>query len=288
MGVKIITDSASDITVSDREDLIILPITITFHGTEYQDGINLSHREFYEKLVESDELPTTSQISPYVFEKTIRKVLSDGDVPVIITLSGKLSGTYQNAFIAASEFNEKVYVIDSENVAVGQHALVKYALHLKDKGLDAASISDELTRSKKKIHTIALLDTLEYLKKGGRISKAAAWTGSVLSIKPVVGVVDGEVAVLGKARGAKHGNNLLIEQINQCGGINFDKPFTLGYTGLDDTLIRQYIEHSKSIWEGHVKELPVTTIGGTIGTHVGPGAVAVAFFSPDETSRNNN
>ncbi|EOS76265.1 DegV family EDD domain-containing protein [Lachnospiraceae bacterium 10-1] len=281
MAIKIITDSASDITVSNREDLIILPITITFHGTEYQDGINLSHKEFYEKLIESEELPTTSQISPYTFEEAIRRVLADGDEPVIITLSGKLSGTYQNAFVAASEFEEKVYVIDSENVAVGQHALVEYALRLKDEGLDAASIAEELNKSKKRIHTIALLDTLEYLKKGGRISKAAAFTGSVLSIKPVVGVVNGEVAVLGKARGAKHGNNLLIEQIGLCGGIDFEKPFSLGYTGSDDTLIKQYIEYSKSIWEGHTDELPISTIGGTIGTHVGPGAVAVAFFSPE-------
>ena len=281
MAIKIITDSASDITVSNREDLIILPITITFHGTEYQDGINLSHKEFYEKLIESEELPTTSQISPYTFEEAIRRVLADGDEPVIITLSGKLSGTYQNAFVAASEFEEKVYVIDSENVAVGQHALVEYALRLKDEGLDAASIAEELNKSKKRIHTIALLDTLEYLKKGGRISKAAAFTGSVLSIKPVVGVVNGEVAVLGKARGAKHGNNLLIEQIGLCGGIDFEKPFSLGYTGSDDTLIKQYIEYSKSIWEGHTDELPISTIGGTISTHVGPGAVAVAFFSPE-------
>ena len=281
MAIKIITDSASDITVSNREDLIILPITITFHGTEYEDGINLSHKEFYEKLIESEELPTTSQISPYTFEEAIRRVLADGDEPVIITLSGKLSGTYQNAFVAASEFEEKVYVIDSENVAVGQHALVEYALRLKDEGLDAASIAEELNKSKKRIHTIALLDTLEYLKKGGRISKAAAFTGSVLSIKPVVGVVNGEVAVLGKARGAKHGNNLLIEQIGLCGGIDFEKPFSLGYTGSDDTLIKQYIEYSKSIWEGHTDELPISTIGGTIGTHVGPGAVAVAFFSPE-------
>ena len=281
MAIKIITDSASDITVSNREDLIILPITITFHGTEYQDGINLSHKEFYEKLIESEELPTTSQISPYTFEEAIRRVLADGDEPVIITLSGKLSGTYQNAFVAASEFEEKVYVIDSENVAVGQHALVEYALRLKDEGLDAASIAEELNKSKKRIHTIALLDTLEYLKKGGRISRAAAFTASVLSIKPVEGVVNGEVAVLGKARGAKHGNNLLIEQIGLCGGIDFEKPFSLGYTGSDDTLIKQYIEYSKSIWEGHTDELPISTIGGTIGTHVGPGAVAVAFFSPE-------
>ena len=279
MAIKIITDSASDITVSNREDLIILPITITFGETEYQDGIDLSHKEFYEKLTGSDELPTTSQISPYTFEEVIRKVLADGDTPIIITLSSKLSGTYQNACFAASDFGDKVSVIDSENVAVGQHALVEYALRLKEEGKDAKAITMELNTSKKDLHTIALLDTLEYLQKGGRISKTAAFAGSVLSIKPVVGVIDGEVSVLGKARGAKHGNNLLIEQIRHFGGVDFGRPYVLGYTGISDALIQQYIESSKPIWEDHADHLPVVTIGGTIGTHVGPGAVAVAFFS---------
>ena len=284
MSIQIITDSASDIIDPDREDLTILPMTITFNGTEYQDGINLSHREFYEKLIESDELPTTSQIAPYPFEEAIRRVTQVGDTPIIITLSGKLSGTYQSACLAASQFEDKVYVVDSENVAVGQRALVEYALRLKDQGKDAEAITAELERSKKYTHTIALLDTLEYLKKGGRISKAAAFAGGVLSIKPVVGVVDGEVVILGKARGSKQGNNLLIEQIDHFGGIDFNKPYVLGYTGLSDMLIQKYISDSKEIWQSYAEDLPVFTVGGTIGTHVGPGAIAVAFFSPDQNT----
>lgn len=279
MNIKIITDSASDITNSDRKYLIVLPLTITFSGTEYQDGVNLSHREFYEKLIESDELPTTSQIPPYAFEKAIREVIQSGDIPIVITLSSKLSGTYQSACIAASEFEEDIYVVDSENVAVGERALVRYALRLMDEGKDAKFIVDELEKSKKHIHTIALLDTLEYLKKGGRISKTVAFAGNVLNIKPVVGVVDGEVIILGKARGSKQGNNLLVEQINHFGGIDFEKPYILGYTGLSDALIQKYITDSKAIWQDHTDNLPVYTVGGTIGTHVGPGAIAVAFFS---------
>ena len=112
---------------------------------------------------------------------------------------------------------------------------------------------------------VALLDTLEYLQKGGRISKTAAFAGGVLSIKPVVAIQDGAVAVLGKARGSKKGNNLLIQQVKEAGGIDFDMPFFLGYTGLGDDLVRKYIEDSR--------------VGGTIGAHVGPGAVALAFFA---------
>lgn len=279
MDIKIITDSASDIVGTQRSDLIVLPMTITFNGVEYQDGINLSHREFYEKLIESDELPTTSQIAPYTFEETIRKVTEAGDAAIIITLSGKLSGTYQSACIAASEFDKNVYVVDSENVAVGERALIEYALRLKDDGKDAEFIVAELESTKKDIHTIALLDTLEYLKKGGRISKTVAFAGNVLSIKPVVGVADGEVIILGKARGSKQGNNLLIEQINKAGGIDFDMPYFLGYTGLSDALLQKYISDSRDIWMEHAESLPVFTVGGTIGTHVGPGAIALAFFA---------
>ena len=145
--------------------------------------------------------------------------------------------------------------------------------------MEIQEIVASLEQSKKNIQLIALLDTLEYLKKGGRISKTVAFAGNVLSIKPVVGVVDGEVAMLGKARGSKHGNNLLAEHIQKVGGIDFSKPYFLGYTGLSDALIQKYIADSKALWNEDVEGLHVATVGGTIGTHVGPGAIAVAFFS---------
>lgn len=279
MNIQIITDSSSDITNITRKDLTVLPMKITFDEEEYLDGVNLSHEEFYEKLVESDALPTTSQIPPYEFEEAIKKVTQSGDTAIIITLSGKLSGTYQSACIAAQESEGQVFVVDSENATVGERALVEYALALKDSGMEPRAIVEKLNEDKKKIRLIALLDTLEYLKKGGRISKTVAFAGNVLSIKPVVGVVDGEVAMLGKARGSKQGNNLLAQHIKDSGGIDFQKPYFLGYTGLSDTLMQKYITDSEPLWKEHVESLPVATVGGTIGTHVGPGAIAVAFFA---------
>lgn len=279
MNIQIITDSSSDITDITREDLTVLPMKITFDEDEYLDGVNLSHQEFYEKLVECDALPTTSQIPPYEFEEAIRKATGDGGAAIIITLSGKLSGTYQSACIAAQEFEGRAFVVDSENATVGERALVEYALQLKDAGMEARAIAEKLEEDKKKIRLIALLDTLEYLKKGGRISKTAALAGNVLSIKPVVGVVDGEVVMLGKARGSRQGNNLLAQHIQTSGGIDFQKPYFLGYTGLSDSLMQKYITDSEALWKEHVESLPVSTVGGTIGTHVGPGAIAVAFFA---------
>lgn len=300
MSIHFITDSASDIVNARRKDLSVLPMTITFGETEFLDGVNLTHREFYERLVECDDLPTTSQISPFAFTQAIREAVERGESVIVITMSSRLSGTWQSACMAAEEFGGKAFVVDSENVTVGERALVEYALRLKDAGKNACEIVDELNRAKKKIQLIALLDTLEYLKRGGRISKTAALAGSVLSIKPVIGIVDGEVAMLGKARGSKQGNNLLAEHIRRAGGIDFEKPFFLGYTGLSDALMAKYIKDSEALWIEHMgcvpaagasvgetpsagafgEGLPIATVGGTIGTHVGPGGIAIAFFAP--------
>ena len=280
--IRIITDSASDIVDSGREDLTVLPINITFGGEEYQDGVTMTHRMFYEKLVECDELPITSQVPPYAFEEAYQEVKKKGDQAIVITLSSRLSGTCQSANMAAEEYGDTVRVVDSENASIGQHALVEYAFRLKDSGLPFEEIVEKLEKDKTRIRLVALLDTLEYLKKGGRISKAAAMAGSLLSIKPVIAIQGGEVAILGKARGSKQGNNLLTEQIRLTGGVDFDKPFVLGYTGLSDSLLQKYIMDHEAYWKSHVDALETSSVGGTIGTHVGPGAIGVAFFSAGE------
>ena len=123
-----------------------------------------------------------------------------------------------------------------------------------------------------------MLDTLEYLKRGGRISKTVAFAGALLNIKPVVAVSDGEIKMLGKARGSIMGNNMLVEEIKNAGGIEFTKPVLLGYSGLSDALLIKYVEDSRHIWEKGLKEIHYTTIGSAIGTHAGPGAVIVSFF----------
>lgn len=280
--IRIITDSASDIVDNEREDLTVLPINIRFGEDEFQDGVNLTHRMFYEKLVESDELPVTSQVPPFVFEEAYEAARKQGDQAIVITISSKLSGTYQSAVIAAEGCGDAVRVVDSENASIGQRALVEYALRLKDEGLGYDEIIERLEADKKRIRLVALLDTLEYLKKGGRISKTAALAGNLLSIKPVIAIQGGEVAVLGKARGSKQGNNLLAEQIQHVGGIDFGRPFVLGYTGLSDAVLRKYIADNEALWKGEVESVDTASVGGAIGTHIGPGAIGAAFFSAGE------
>lgn len=285
MAVRIITDSASDITREDvaaagNPALTVLPLSITFGNTTYEDGVNLSHQRFYELLVEGDDLPMTGQVNPYAFERAIGEARAAGDEVIVITLSGKLSGTNASANTAAASFDSGVYVVDSKNVTVGERVLVDYALRLVGEGLSAVDIATALEQAREDIYVVGLLDTLEYLRRGGRIPASAAALGKLLSIKPVITIEDGAVELLGKARGSKNGRNLLTQQVETAGGIDFAMPIALGYAGLDDALLRKYIEDSRHIWEDHIalEDLPVHSVGATIGTHVGPGAIALAFF----------
>lgn len=280
-NITIITDSASDISQNNNKGVTVFPMTITFGEENYEDGVSLTPDNFYMKLIESSALPKTSQVSPYAFGQAYENSLKSADYVIVITLSSKLSGTYQSACIAADDYDGRVFVIDSENVTVGEQILIDYALSLIDKGIEVNTIVSQLNTMKKRIRLVALLDTLEYLKKGGRISSGAAFLGNVLSIKPVIAIVDGEVSFLGKARGSKQGNNFLIQQVDTYGGIDYSLPVLLGYTGCSTVLMDKYIKDSSSLWEGRIPVPDIIQVGATIGTHIGPGGIAVAFFSKE-------
>ena len=277
MTTRIIVDSTADLVPEIKERVHIVPLTVHFGDEEYIDGVTIDHETFYNRLIESDVLPTTSQATPDAFMKEFDKIKEAGEEAVVITLASKFSGTYQSAMIAALEY-ENIYVVDSTSAAMGSGILVELAFKLLDEGKKAAEIALILEEEKKKIVVVALVDTLEYLKKGGRISKAVAFAGGVLNIKPVLSVIDGEINMLGKARGSKMGNNLLVQEIDKAGGIDFTKPVLLGYSGISDALLLKYIEDSRHIWEGNLNEVRYTSVGSVIGTHAGPGAVVVAFF----------
>lgn len=274
--IRILTDSGSDICAPFPENLTVIPLTIHFGPEEYRDGETIDHKTFYEKLTSGSELPTTSLIPPGEFEQAYKKAQDAGETVIAIVLSSKLSGTYQSAALAAEGFDH-VYVVDSLNATLGEQILVKYALQLVERGMSAADIAAELERAKSHVNLMGLPDTLEYLHRGGRVSKTVAVLGGALSIKPVLRLVDGVVVMIGKARGSKNGNNYLIQEVNKS-GVDFSKPLCLGYTGLSDELLQRYIADSRQLWEGKVDTLPISTVGATIGTHVGPGAIVVAFF----------
>lgn len=278
MRVKIILDSTVDTIPAVREKCGIVPLSVRFGDTEYIDGVTINHKTFYEKLVESDELPTTSQPTPDAFAQEYQKAVDAGQTAVVLTVSSELSGTYQSATIAAMDFPGQVFVVDTRTVAIGSGILAQMAVEMAESGASAEQIVEKMTIERENVRLVAMLDTLEYLKKGGRISKTVAFAGNLLSIKPVVCVQDGAIQMLGKARGSKQANNLLVEQIQKAGGVDFDKPVLLGYTGLSDILLQKYIADSAALWQDSKDELRYALIGSVIGTHAGPGAVAAAFF----------
>ena len=276
MSVQIIVDSTADLTPALKERVLTVPLTVHFGQEEYIDGVTIDHQTFYKKLISGDTLPSTSQASPAGFEEKYQQVRSAGNSAVVITVASKVSGTYQSAVIAADGY-ENIHIVDSGSVAIGSGILTELALQLADAGLDAAQIADRLEEEKKKLRVVAVVDTLEYLKRGGRISKTVAFAGGLLNVKPLLGITDGEILILGKARGNKQANNQLANEIEKSGGIDFSRPVMLGYTGLTDELLQGFIATSQDLLSS-LPELRSTVIGSVIGTHAGPGAVAVAYF----------
>lgn len=281
MAVKLLVGSSSDITMEEAKQLGIemIPMIITFGEEMYSDGVDITKREFFEKLIESDELPKTSQINMFQFEERFKEMTSDGSEVVAITISSKLSGTYENAVQAAENFGGRVFVVDSLNACIGERILIEYAIRLMKEGVAAKEITERLEEGRHRIKLMALLGTLEYLQKGGRISAAAAISGEILHIKPVISIIDGEVKLVGKAMGSKKGSNLLTQMIDKSGGIDFDMPHVAAYSGLDDSLLQKYLQDSAHLWKEHIDEVPSYCIGSTIGTHIGPGSIAVAYFA---------
>lgn len=279
MAVKILVDSTFDFTEQQLAELGIAVVRMRVHfgNEEFIDGVSITPHQFYERLVESDTLPTTSQATPAEFAEQFERLTAQGDDVVAMTISSALSGTYQSAMIAAADFPGHVRVVDTLSATMGAQILALYAHRLAAEGRGMDEVADLVEANKGRVHLIALLDTLEYLKRGGRISGAVALAGGILSIKPVITVRDGAVAVIGKARGSKNAGNLLSQMIEKY-GVDFSMPYVLGYTGLSDATLLKYKEDSARLWVGHADDLPIMTIGSVIGTHAGPGAIGVAFF----------
>ena len=274
MAVKLLTDSATDINEQEAKELGIelLSMQIMFGEEEYFDGVDLLPTQFYEKLAEGDA--KTSQINAFRYEEAFARLTSNGDDVVAITISSRLSGTYNSALQGAENFKGRVFVVDSMNAAAGQRILCLYALKLIAQGLSAKEIAETLNRAKNKIHVMAMIDTLKYLKLGGRLSGAAAVIGALMSIKPIVALIDGEVKNIGKTMGFNKAIGLLNDKIKEI-GVDYDMPYGYIWSGNDETNIQKYMDASNNLFESGT---PHYCLGGTIGTHIGPGAVGVAFF----------
>jgi len=277
MAVQLIIDAGCDLNAAQAQALgvTLIPMTVRFGNEEYRSGIDITNEEFYCKLTTAKELPTTSQPTPYDYETVFHQVKDSGDTAVVLCISSALSGTYQSATIAAADYQDIVYVVDTRAVTVAQKILLDYAISLKNHGATAKEIAEELERKKKDACAFGAVDSLEYLIKGGRLSKAAGAVGSVLGIRPVLCLSDGALAVVGKARGPKAAITMTHNFINEI-GIDFSMPLGLGYTGNDPAVIEPFLQAPNSLLNS--SSTPVYHVGSTVGTHTGPGLFLAAFF----------
>ena len=280
MSVKIITDSGSDIPqdYAKKVGIRVIPLVFRFDDKEeFLDGVSLSSYEFYKRLEESENLPKTSQISPYKYSEVFKEETADGSDAVYLSISSGVSGCFQSATLAASDFDGKVKVFDSKHFCISLRVLAEYALRLAKEGKSADEIMEELEKAREKVRIIAVFATLENLRKGGRLSGAAAFVGEVLSIKPMITITDGGVDVLDKVRGMKKGYHWMRDYIEKEGGIDLSMPYAIAYSGTDDSNIKGFVEGNRDLYNND-PDIPLSYVVATVGTYAGPGAIATAYF----------
>lgn len=283
--IRILTDSTADFTRAQLEEfgLFCVPLTVTFGDDIYLEGVDLTTGEFYEKLSAAKQLPTTSQPSPDLFLQEFEAARDAGDDIVAILIAGKLSGTVQSARLAADlceGWREHIHIIDSGTATLGEQLLVRRALDLRKAGRTAAEIASELDHEKAAVRLYAVVDTLTYLQKGGRLPKAAAVAGTLMGIKPVITIEEGKVKVAGKARGLPGAYVHIFKLISsESNGLDVQRPYILGYTGHASAVqpFQQYLAGAM-----HLPAPLVAPIGAVIGTHAGPGACGIAYFAAPE------
>lgn len=275
--VTIVVDSTCDIGVNVAKELGIryMPVLIDINGEHYKDGYEITSKEFYKKIAQKDVCPKTSLVSPLEFEEVFKEELAKGMDVVCLTISSSLSGTYNSAMITKNMLeSDKVHVIDSKNVSLGFGLLVFEAARLANEGLTAKEIVEKIELLKEKQRLLVYVETLEMLKRGGRIPKSLATIGGVLRIKPILAIEDGILNTVTKTRGKKAGFKFLVERLNEM-EINKEYPFIVAHSdNLDgaNELIEEIKDKIKDV------KVMVSEIGPAVGTHVGQGAVAVTFI----------
>ena len=275
--IKIITDSTSDIDLKYAQELNVevVPLKVIIDGKEYKDRIDLQPEEFYDLLVNSQTLPSTSQPSPQDFVDLYETAKNNNDSVIVITLSSVISGTYQSANLAKDLVDyDDIYVIDSLGTTQMQRLLVLKAVALRNEGMNAQDLYTFLEAYKHRIRLFAFVDTLEYLYKGGRLSRTAATAGTLLKFKPIIGFDEGKLDVFAKARGTQKATAKIIDLIQQDGEMDLDEPICIGYTGSFDGLDKFENTLRETLHSGETLH---GIVGPVIGTHAGPGARLIAY-----------
>lgn len=281
MSIRIITDSTCDLSPAQLQvlDIDFIPLSVYFGQEQYLDKVELSPEAFYQKLGQSKELPTTSQVNPDTFISHFQSELEKGHEIVGIFLSSRLSGTFQSAVIAKDQLqNDKIHLIDSMSASSGSALLLRHAARLRDEGKSAEEICQALDSIKDRLAVYGMVDTLKYLHKGGRLSASAAAVGTMLKLKPIVGIKDGAVVSVSKARGYKSAFRHLVHLLErEPADPQFG--FAFAHANTPDSvpeLISAISAHC------NIEPYIVCDVGPVIGTHTGPGCVGFAYVKAEE------
>lgn len=272
--IRIITDSTTDFTLEEIKqfNVDVVPLSVVFSDRSYKDRFELESKEFYE-LLENNEYPTTSQPAPSLFYDVYKKYENTGDEILVIGISAGLSGTIQSARIAAMDFKQRIEIIDSRLVSLCAQQVVLKAIKLRDEGKDLDTIIAEINRMIPKTRLVAGFDTLEYLVKGGRLSKVAGAAGTFLKIKPMLGIYDGLLKQITKTRGMKAMIQAIVEKMKES-DIDKDELVILGYTKNPENALKL----KEALETEGYKIDKMIEIGSVIGVHAGPLACAITFL----------
>ena len=277
MAIRIITDSAADFDreVAKRRKIDIVSLSVQFGSASFLDGKNLTTEVFYKLLKEGKENPKTAQPSPADFLTLFEEAKATGDQVVVVSLSVALSGTLQSASIAKDMCEyEPIYIVDSRSATAGMQILVNYACKLRDSGLPAQDIAAQLEQLRGKIRIFAMVDTLEYLRRGGRLSALQAGIGTVTKLKPTITVRDGAVAVVGKAFGTAAAVKTLLKLMEEH---PVDDAYPSYFLYTDDRSTEELLLPKLREMGKLPHRLHYCAVGPTIGTHVGPGVLGMAY-----------
>lgn len=285
--VRILCDSCVDLpsTILQQRSIFSIPMTVAFGDKSYKDGVDLTPTEFYQKLRSTTALPSTSQISPAEYSEAFRQALAGADAVVYVGLSSGLSGSMQSANIAAAlpEFEGRVHVVDSLGASVGLGLMVLRAAELAASGLTASAIAADMESYRARMCHVFTLDTLEYVHRGGRVSKAAAVASRLLDVKPVLHMdMAGKLIPIDRARGRKRSLNRLFEEIERLGAN--PSGARVGISHADAPAEAAELAERFRTQYG-AAEVIVGEIGSTIGTHTGPGCISIFFEGPEGRNR---
>lgn len=277
MAIRILADSVSDIPTGYQEqyNIEILPLLVNFGEESYRDGVDLNTEAFFRKLREASKLPTTSQVNPGTFIETFERIIASGDEAVVILMSSEMSGTY-NAALSAIDYigTDKISIIDSRAISFGYGLLVIEAARMAERGETREAIASAIKEQVPRMVNLFVVDTLEYLQKGGRLSAGEAFIGNLLSIKPIITIEDGKLKSLDKVRGRKKAIKWVLDYL-QNEEIDLSEK-TVGFFHADDEAhMEEFMQ--EIIQKNTPKEIIKSTVGTVVGTHSGPGCVAISF-----------